>query len=48
VIVTTPGRSVDKTGAWPAKIPISPSVPGMVTLVTSPENKSRAGETSSK
>jgi len=47
-IVTTPGRSVVTSGAWPARMPMSPSAPGRSTWSTSPENSTLSGETNSR
>jgi hypothetical protein len=34
-----PDLKVDKTGAWPGNMPMSPSSPGIVTIHTFEENK---------
>src|SRR6476469_1495566 len=46
--VRMPGRNVVTIGAWSARTPKSPSVPGTSTCCTSPENKSFCGDTNSK
>src|SRR5579863_121757 len=47
-MVTMPGRSTVTSGACPARMPISPSMPGRSTCSTSSENSTRSGETNSK
>src|SRR5688500_18627949 len=44
----SPFRSIDMKGAWPARTPKSPSLPGTTTMKTSSERTSRSGVTSSK
>src|SRR6478609_4303932 len=46
--VRMPGRNVVTIGAWSARTPKSPSVPGTSTCCTSPENRSFCGDTNSK
>src|SRR4051794_2522981 len=43
----SPFRRVDMMGAWPARTPKSPSVPGTTTMNTASERTSRSGVTSS-
>src|SRR5579871_47388 len=42
------GRNDVTMGAWPGRMPMSPSLPGKSTWSTSPENKTVSGETNSK
>src|SRR5436190_23341856 len=45
---TTPGRTVEISGAWPCRTPKSPSLPGTTTMSTSVLTSSRSGMTRRK
>src|ERR1041384_8066527 len=45
---STPGRTVEITGAWPCSTPKSPSLPGTTTMSASVASTSRSGMTRRK
>src|SRR5262245_60333103 len=45
---STPGRTVEISGAWPCRTPKSPSLPGTTTMSASVARTSRSGMTSRK